>query len=158
MKKIKRWFSLFMLQTICFVNAADMLPYRFVVWTYDGEQVAYNISENPIIIHDRTNIVVRTTRNKVEYFAEDVWKFTLTKDDSGVENMKIKYPTMSFDGNVIILAACNAFSTVKIYDINGSCVENTKTDIEGYLQLDISNYPHGVYIITTEILTYKIVK
>lgn len=51
--------------------------FNFVVWTHNGETVAYNLASHPVLSRSGDKIILATDNEIVEYPTNDVWKFTL---------------------------------------------------------------------------------
>lgn len=157
MKKISL-VVLLMLLSATSINATDV-AYRLLVWMDSGAKSAYALSTKPKITYDGTCLIVSTTAATVEYPAEDVWKFTLDKIEiSGIEETLIEVPTMRIVGDVVSFTGCRPGSVVRMFNVGGQSLATEKADTDGALQLNISHLPHGIYILSTESITYKIIK
>ena len=61
-------------------------------------------------------------------------------------------------GETVLLEQYEPHSIVQIYAINGKLIDSYTIGGDGTLQISISQYPKGTYLIKTRHLTHKIVK
>lgn len=149
---------LLMFMSAIAINATEV-AYRLLVWMDSGAKSAYALSTKPKVTYDGTCLVVSTTAATVEYPAEDVWKFTLDKIEiSGIEETLKEVPTMRIVGDVVMFSGCRPVSVVRIFNVSGQSLATEQADADGSLQINISHFPHGIYILSTESITYKIIK
>lgn len=141
------------------INATEVV-YRLLIWMDSGAQSAYALSTKPKVTYDGTFLTVSTTSVSTQYPAEDVWKFTLDKVEiSGVEDETLKeVPTMRIVGDVVMFTGCRPGSEVRMFNVNGQSLAMEQADADGALQINISHLPHGIYVLSTESIIYKIIK
>lgn len=151
----------------CVSKCAIIVPepsYSFYVWTVGGEKIGYPLATRPKVVYDGENIVLTTHSETVEYPAKDVWKYTLEEEmsmqqpESSIEPPVIISPTMRQTERTINISGCRPGSSVMLYSLGGVLLQTGLADSDGNLQLSISDYVQGVYIIKTETITYKIIK
>lgn len=140
------------------INASDAV-YRLIIWMDAGGQFSFLFSDKPKITHDGENIVVTSNGPSMQCPAEQVWKFTLDAEISGVEDETLKeVPTMRIVGDVVMFTGCRPGSEVRMFNVNGQSLAVEPADADGALQINISHLPHGIYVLSTESITYKIIK
>lgn len=135
--------------------------YNLIVWTYAGETFCHLLSERPKVTQTTSSLVLTTTKTEVEYSKDDVWKFTLqdlSAEAVGIENIKTDNAEITQCDNVVYLSNCQAGSEVRIYSVSGVLYYSQKVSEDGTLAIDLGNLNSGVYIISTESITYKIIK
>lgn len=148
--------------TTCVVNVIEP-EYKLIVWAKDGSKASYRLNERPMLTYSDGNIVLSTTETIVEYNAMDINKYTFEELD---DNTNIVPPqTISpadthllQQGETVLLEQCEPHSIVQIYAINGKLIDSYTIGGDGTLQISISQYPKGTYLIKTRHLTHKIVK
>ena len=146
----------FMLFAIGQIQASEKL-YDFVVWLSSGEQVNYSVSENPKVSHDGTNLVVTTSSTSVTYDVANVSKFTIG-ENTGVEDIAQNSTGIVKKGDTLYLSGFEVNASVVISDISGKCVYTANTDEDGCLSIDLSDYPAGIYVVSANRFSCKIIK
>lgn len=135
--------------------------HNLIVWTYAGETFCYLLSERPKVTQTTSSLVLTTTKTEVEYSKDDVWKFTmqdLSAEAVGIENIRTDNNELTQCDNVVYLSNCRAGTEVRIYSVSGVLYYSQKVSEDGSLEINLNNLNSGVYIISTESITYKIIK
>ncbi len=143
-----------------YTNETDE-QYSFVVWTNSGETFNYLLSERPKVTQTTSSLVLTTTKTEVEYAKDDVWKFTIQKTpdiETSIASIFNDNYLISRQNNIVYLSNFRPNIMVYVYSISGILLSSQKTSEVGTLTIDFSNLSHGVYIISTESITYKIIK
>ena len=131
--------------------------YSFVVWTKSGEQINFPLSEKPKLTHNDNNFIVTTPTTTVEYSKADINKFTLLIPD-GVDNIENSNANLFQQNNSLILSGFKLGSIVKIFNINGQLLIAETINNEDTYIIDLSPLNKGIYIVSTESITYKIIR
>lgn len=151
------------LKATCHVTVPEP-EYAFVLWTFSGEQIVYSFVERPKVTQTGESLIVNTANTVIEYAKTDVWKFTLAdlSVDVGIggidEILKDKVGEISQQGNTLILSGFNADSDVRVFTVSGQVVKADRINDDGTLIIDMSQLNTGIYIVSTECITYKIIK
>lgn len=133
--------------------------YCFVVWTKRGEQISIPLIEKPKIINSGDNLIMNTTTTTVEYPKTEVGKFTLNlQEPGGIDAGEMSDCEIIHNGNIVILSGLRAGSEVKVFTIGGYAVLTGCVGDDGSLALDLSPLGQGIYIVSTENITCKIIK
>lgn len=132
--------------------------YVFVVWTDAGEQISYPLSDKPKVTQNDDVLVVTTTDTSVEYPKSDVEKFTLAfQTVTNVEEIEIN-SSIRHTRECIEMANCRAGSIVTMYSTSGQLIRSYTVADDGTLSIDISALESGIYILSNENITYKLLK
>ena len=131
--------------------------YSFVVWTKSGEQINFPLSKKPKLTHNDNNFIVTTPTTTVEYPKADINKFTLLIPD-GVDNIENSNANLFQQNNSLILSGFKLGSIVKIFNINGQLLIAETINNEDTYIIDLSPLNKGIYIVSTESITYKIIR
>ena len=150
-----RHIILVLLMTFSLTAIAE--EYNFVVWTKSGEQINYPISEKSKLTHNDDNFIVTTSTTTVEYPKADIKKFTLLIPD-GVDNIENSNTNLFQQDNSLILSGFRNGSVVKIFNINGQLLTTEIINNEDAYIIDLSTLDKGIYIVSTESITYKIIR
>lgn len=133
--------------------------YDFVVWTKSGEQISFPLSEKPKVTHNGANFIVSSDATLIEYPTADLKKFTLVAQDPGsVDAVEVSEVNLVQRDNTLILSGFRLNSVVNIYSDNGQLLLS-KTINDSYpVTVDLSSLSKGIYIVSTESITCKIIK
>lgn len=150
------------LQAECRVTVPEP-EYYFVVWTKNGGTISYPLSERPEVTQSGDKLVVTTTTAAVDYPKTGVVKFTLTDEGgapSGVESVSADSKAGAFTrhGDVVELSGFRPGSVVGVYTVGGQTVTSGRVGGDGAYSLDLSGLGAGIYIVSTESITFKIKK
>lgn len=132
----------------------------FVVWTKFGEKISYPFTECPKVVPTDKFLVVTTIGTTVEYLMSDVSKFTLETSELGNVDggEKTNICNLSHQGGLVRLSGFRVGSVVNLISTNGQLVMSERVGSDGTLSIEISELSSGIYIISTESITYKIIK
>ena len=136
---------------------------HLIVWGQDDSQIGYfSLVDKPIVTYDNGYLIMTLGNgDRVEWGSAQVKKFTLGKEDdlpTSVSDVKKSTGDLKKEGEILEFKSFTPGSTVIIYSVNGQQMVNETIGSNGDLQVSISSYPSGVYIVKTESLTCKIIK
>ena len=133
---------------------------NLVVWKKDGSKVAFALTEKPIVTFSETSLMINSTTVSVNYDLEDMAKFTYEDSESqGIKNIENdKESSFKFDGEMLLFPSLKAGSKVAIHNLGGVLVFSRVIEAAGDYSFPISHLDKGVYVVSVDGLTYKIVK
>ena len=123
----------------------------------DGQQISFAFEEKPVITFSDNNLVITTASITLEYGIADIQKFFFSDSQTAVENVKIT-PVLELDAYTVRIAGAKAGATVSLFGPDGKTLNSYKTDSEGSVSFSIAELPQGLYIISSDNLTCKILK
>ena len=132
-----------------------------VVWKKDGSKVAFALSDNPWIVFQRDALMKIVCSSKSTYFNyEDLAKLTYEEiGDSSIRNLaNDKASSFTFDGETLLLQSLKAGSTISIHALNGTVVFKRSIEAAGNYSFPLTHLDKGVYLVSIDGLTIKIVK
>ena len=130
-----------------------------VVWAKDGSKVAFALSKRPKVTFTETDLQITGKGIDANYPLEKMARFTYEMVDiTAIKDIKTEKVAFRFAGESLLFPALKANSTVSIYSLNGTLVFKKKVQADGEYSFPISNLNTGVYLISVNGLTYKIVK
>lgn len=143
----------------CLSAMADEPKTHLVVWAKDGVKVAYALNEKPKVTFTDTDLVITAKGVEVNYTLENMARFTYeSSDNTAIHDLKTDTVSFKLDGESLLFPALSAKSTVSLHALNGILVFS-KTVIEsGEYSFPLSSLNAGVYLVTVNGLTYKVVK
>lgn len=145
------------------VVTVTLPAYQFVVWLRSGEKYFYDFEEYPEVSFDTDVFTLTTTKTTVEYAAADVVCFTLSNETRADSPTGIyadnshSQQTVFHDGNVHV-QGLKPGERLSVFDMLGRKVLDGRADASGNISLSLLQVPAGVYIVKSEITTYKIHK
>ena len=144
---------------------ADSAPkYNFVVWFQDGGKVSFSMDEHPVMIYADGDIVVTTSQEQLTYAHDEIRKFTLSNEEifheGGTTNLADDNREVQWQrkGDVIFFSDCTPGELVTIYNATAQQVAQYPISVDGTLQVPMSLFVEGMYIVKTESITYKFIK
>lgn len=150
---------LFLFPCFSFVAKAGNNPTNFVVWAKNGTKVVYALKERPKIVFTESDLIITTKGVEVNYSLNNMDRFTYeSKDYSSVRDIKTNEQLFKLDGDRLLFPALRANSSVSIYSLNGILVFKKTIQIAGEYSFPLSNLEAGIYVVTVNGLTYRIVK
>ena len=154
MKKLILFLSL-----LCF-GLSIQAETNLVVWKKDGSKVAFALTEKPTVTFSENSLMINTATVSVSYDLEDMAKFTYEDPESqGIRNIENdKYSSFKFDGEMLLFPSLKAGSKVAIHNLGGVLVFSRTIEVAGDYSFPISHLDKGVYVVSVDGLTYKIVK
>lgn len=138
---------------------ADEPKTHLVVWAKDGTKVAYALAEQPKITFTETDLVIKTNGIEVNYVLDKMARLTYESgEETAIRNLKSDEVFFKLDGESLLFPNLKANSTVSLHALNGALVFRRTIQADGVYSFPLSNLNAGVYIVTVNGLTYKIVK
>ena len=130
------------------------------VWKKDGSKVAFALSEEPKVTFSENSLMINSTTVTVSYDLEDMAKFTYEDSESqGIRNIENdKESSFKFDGEMLLFPSLKVGSKVAIHNLGGVLVFSRTIEAAGDYSFPLSHFDKGVYMVTVNGLTYKIVK
>lgn len=135
----------------------------FVVWLHNGARISFPFSEHPRLTYSDGDIVVTTSWERLSYPHAGVRKFTLTDEDiSQGETTAItaaeREAQWQRQGDVMVFSDCTPGESVAIYDAKGHLLQQYTIASDGTLQIPLSQFVEGMYVVKSESITYKFMK
>lgn len=148
-----------LLSFTCLSTMADEPKTQLVVWAKDGMQVAYALAEKPKVTFTETDLVITANGVEVNYSLENMARLTYEDNTTtAITNLQTGKVSVKLDGESLLFPALKANSIVSLYSLNGTLVFNKTIRTEGDYSFLLSGMNAGVYVVTVNGLTYKIVK
>lgn len=138
---------------------ANEVRTHLVVWAKDSIRVAYALSEMPKVTFSETDLLITTEKVEVKYALDKMTHFTYEYTPPvGVTNLQTDELLFKIDGESLLFPDLKANSSIFIYTVNGALVFKKIVQEEGEYSFPLSYLNSGVYLISVNGLTYKIVK
>jgi len=130
-----------------------------VVWDQNGESVAYDLAESPVITYSGTTLLLKTDKVSVEYQLANVHK--LTFDDAtgiGKVEMDKSGASIKVTADGVFLSGFAAGMPVAVYSEGGQQILRRRTAADGSLAISLANWKSGVYVVKADHAALKIVR
>ena len=142
-------------------NENEKRKTNLVLWGKSGSVVAFALSKKPKITFTETDMQIIGEDIDVTYPLDDLARFTYETEDDATAIKDInteKEILYKFTGDSLLFPALKANSTVSIYSLNGTLVYKKAIQTAGEYSFPLSSLNAGVYLVSVNGLTYKIVK
>lgn len=138
---------------------AEDVPTDLVVWAKDGTKVSYKLDESPKITFTDENLVITTNSVEVNYELSQMARITYERTDlTGIINVDgKKVNPFNFTGESLLFPASNTDVTVKIYSTDGKLVIDHNVRKGDTLAFSLNFLNKGIYMVSVNGVTYKIV-
>ena len=133
---------------------------QLVVWAKDGSKVAFALNEEPKVTFNENSLMINSNTVSVSYQLEDMAKFTYEDSEAqGIRNLENdKASSFKFDGEMLLFPSLKTGSKVAIHNLGGVLVFSRTIEAAGDYSFSLSHLDKGVYLVSVDGLTYKIVK
>ena len=131
-----------------------------VVWAKDGSKVAFALSKKPKITFTEVDLQITGQGIDVSYALDNMVRFTyeVVNYETAIKDIQTEKVNFKLTGESLLFPELKANSTVSIYSLNGTLVFNKTIRMAGEYSFPLSGLNSGVYVVTVNGLTYKIVK
>lgn len=136
---------------------SDGVQKQLVVWAKDGTNVAFALVEKPQITFTETELVI-TTKESHHYALENMAKFTYEPIPSGIKSLLDDDVAFVLDDESLLFPDLKAGSTIILTSLNGTCILKKTVKSDGEYAFPLVSLCDGVYLVSINGLTYKIVK
>lgn len=152
--------NLLIIIAICCVirTNADSIT-NLVVWTTDGDKVAYALSEKPKVTFSDEYLVISADDMEVKYEIEKMSRITYESVDmSEITDIESNDKPFKIGQNLLVFPDMKANSVVSIYALDGTLVFVKAVDCNGEYAFPLAKLRAGVYLVNVNGVTYKIEK
>lgn len=139
-------------------------PTHFVICLNDEKRVAYALEDNPKVVNGDGIITIIDKDITIEYPLENVHKYVLGVGTDYESASKIAKVEVSNEREIkqssgsLIFSGFKAGERVNIYNVNGTLASSFKIGPDDNLEISLSQYSMGVYIVKTQSQTFKFIK
>ena len=149
-----------LLPFFCLSAMGDEPKTQLVVWAKDGTTVAFALAEKPKVTFTNTHMVITTNNaDGMEFPLEETTRFTYEPlPVDAVRDILTDNVSFRIDVESLLFPTLKANSTVSIHSLDGTLVFKKTVQTAGEYSFPLSNLNAGVYVVSVNGLTYKIVK
>lgn len=151
--------SIFMLgiimgPTAAIAEAKDAL----VLITNDGHKTTYALSDEPTISFSENNLVIKSGRYELSFPLSSVKDISYQTVGSLEQIDMTHEPPFVVDDNILHFSGLGENTTVTIHSVDGRLIAKPKISSSGPYKIDLKEFIPGVYIVTVNNTSYKIIK
>ena len=141
-------------------NGDNNSEISLVVWAKDGSKVAFALSKKPKITFTEADLQIMGQGIDVSYELDNLMRFTydIVNDETVFKDIQTENVNFNLTGESLLFPELKANSTVSIYSINGTLIFSKIVHEAGEYSFPLSNLNVGVYLVSVNGLTYKIMK
>ena len=129
-----------------------------ILHTVDGKEVAFRLDNGIMLSTEPDFLSIQTWDSGIiNYSYDDIIKFTFGKDSS-VDEISSERIEFSYSNNTLSAKGLKSGNKLTVYTVSGTVAASTLADSMGVARIDMSDMPKGVYIVSTNGISYKIAK
>ena len=159
---MKRTLLLFVILAAYAVSVAEQTSGLTILFS-NQEKVSFSFASKPVIEVTSEGLKVSSsTTEPVSYTFADVLRFYFEDDVTAIGNIETEqsqHPKFSYANNVINVSGLEKGECVLVSTIGGSTTIMSRADEAGSVNIDLSNTPAGVYLVSVgNYVSFKLLK
>lgn len=123
-----------------------------------GTQIALKIEDNPMISYDESSVYVVTTKIQFAYYLSEVKNIKFGLEANGIEDVVADEVSISYANERLTVGSIAPNSVINLFDAAGKCLQRVAADAAGTCEISVAEYPQGMYIVSSDFVTYKLYK
>ena len=127
----------------------------------DGLSFSYAFDEKPVVTYSANSLILTSDQGSVEYPIAAIKKISFSDSEpspiTAVDEVSQK-SEMEIENYTVSISGAKADATISLIGPDGKTLNSYKTDSEGNVSFSIADLPDGLYIISSDNLTCKILK
>ena len=145
---------------ICFVMSAQANPMQFSIYTFDGNISTYKLDDNPKIEIKENQLIIFNKSIEVSFVFSNLQKLVYQSSLSNIDAVQNieQQPVLFLEDNYIKILPLQKVAQISIYDMNGMLIDTKELEANQHHLISISDLTQGLYIISLNNTTYKILK
>lgn len=145
---------------ICLAISAQANSMQFSIFTHDGDISTYQLKDSPKIEVKEDCLIIYNNSIEISFEFSNLHKLIYQSSQSGVDisQNSEQRPILLLNDDYIVISPLQNDSQICIFDTKGILVESRNLSADQTHKVSISNLNSGLYIITLNNITYKILK
>lgn len=128
------------------------------LWTKAGKEIIFRLDNHPKITFKNDLLQVQTAQETISFQLESLRKYTVEMADvSSIASVKTT-PELAYSNGVLTLSRLSANAAIEIFSVDGKLVAKVFADADGNATADFAAEAHGIYIVKTPDVTFRIKK
>ena len=137
---------------------ASEMKTQFVIWAKDGSHVCYALAEKPKVTLSENDLLVSSKGIVVSYPLNNLLRFTFEDETiTSLTDIQSEKRFPKLEGEFLVFPNTDANSVVRIASLNGTIILQKTIQTNGNYSYPISNLKSGIYLVTINNLSYKII-
>lgn len=121
----------------------------------DGTATTFLLNESPVLTISDNILTARSVKQEVSIDVENLIDYHFTQVPADIKD-KFSENNLSFRNGMVLFSNLKEGEHVDIYTIDGRKLDTRTALADGYLEINLSLYEHGIIIIHTLGGSYKI--
>ncbi len=131
---------------------------QFVIWAKDGTHICYALAEKPKVTFSENALLVSTKGIEVSYPLKNLLRFTVEDETiTSLTDIQSEKRFPKLEGDYLVFPNIDTNSIVRIASVNGMIIFQKTIQTNGNYSYPISNLKSGIYLVTINDLSYKII-
>lgn len=128
-----------------------------IVTTLDGNKQAVDLTDKPIITMDDSELVIKLTDSELRFNIQQVVDFRYS-DITNVDITEYKASSIQQNSDNLRFTADKSDLNVRISNVAGIVLNSFKVEAGTTENISLGNLSSGLYLVTVNSVTYKIIK
>ena len=124
----------------------------------NAQQISYALANKPVITFEGDNILVYDSKmySTVSIPLAQLAYYELTKSTTDIQQLQPESPKPVIANGHVVFSQLTAGSRVSVYAMDGKLIHNYTADSSGWVDVNLTTLPKGVYVINSPITNIKI--
>lgn len=123
----------------------------------DGSTSSFALADHPIVKTLNGQFTVESENIDLSVPISELNSFHFSSDLSGIDEMLTK-ASHFIDKDHIIFNGIKEGNSISIFSVNGTLMAHAAADSDGNADINISNFPTSIYVVSTSSSTFKFIK
>jgi hypothetical protein len=129
-----------------------------VLWHFNGSQTKVELSVKPNLKISADSLTISSPTVTLRYASTDVYRFSYENVSTGVKTVQMGKLNPRMDGGYLYFSGIKANAPVRLFSTQGKELPVTLTPCDCGMRLSLNTLPAGVYLLTIDGKTCKIMK
>lgn len=151
---------LWLIVATLFGSMTDALAFDAVKVTEpDGNETLFLLESHPRVSMENETLLVTTDDAVASFMLEGAIRFEFADyGTTEVAKLSVETPVFKLSKEMLEATHIKPFSTVSVYNLDGLPMKSAQTDQSGYVAIQISDLPNGIYIVNSNSKIFKFYK
>ena len=121
-----------------------------------GKPVSFTLSDKPVISYLNNQLVVATSKETVEIPVGDISSIVFSGTSTAIHNL-MSEDKPQVKGGLVYFSDLKPGTLIYVFTSDGKNIAKVKADYSGTVQVNLSEFPKGIYLIKAGKQTIKII-
>ncbi len=153
---VKRFNFVLLALLLLMVIPMRAVDVQYLTIVSQGNSVSFALSEKPVITYQYNQLVVATAKETIEIPVADITGTRFEESPSSIHNL-MSEDKPQIKGCLICFSDLIHGTLVQVFTSDGHNIVKVKADYSGTAQVNLSEFPKGIYLIKAGKQTIKII-